>query len=143
MKAWITRDAIDPQAVLARVGTAADGALILFLGTVRDQNEGRAVHGMHYDAYADMAETVLREIAAEAAQRAGSDRIAVAHRIGTLAIGEVSVAIAVSTPHRAESFDAARYIIEQIKQRLPVWKQEHYTAGDSRWLAGSVPPRSG
>ncbi|HEX6306887.1 MAG TPA: molybdenum cofactor biosynthesis protein MoaE [Longimicrobiales bacterium] len=143
MRAWLTRDVIDPQAVLDSIGSAADGAAILFLGTVRDENEGRSVDGMHYDAYPEMAEAVLREIALVAAQRAGTDRIAVVHRIGTLGIGEVSVAIAVSTPHRAESFDAARFIIEQIKQRLPVWKQEHYTAGGVRWLAGSVPPGSG
>jgi molybdopterin synthase catalytic subunit len=142
MRAYVTRDPIDPQAVLALVGSAADGAAILFLGTVREHNDNRAVSGMRYDAFMEMAEPVLRDITAEAAARAGSDRIAAVHRVGELSIGEVSVAIAVSTPHREESFDAARYIIEQIKQRLPVWKQEHYKDGDARWLAGSVPPGS-
>jgi molybdopterin synthase catalytic subunit len=87
-----------------------------------------------------MAEQVLAAIAAEAAERAGTDRLAVVHRTGELEIGNVSVAIAVSTPHREQSFDAARYVIEQIKLRLPVWKHEHYTDSESRWLDGAVPP---
>jgi molybdopterin synthase catalytic subunit len=143
MHAQVTRDIIEPQAVLALVGTPADGAAILFLGTVREQNEGRAVSGMRYDAFVEMADPVLREIAAEASARAGSERIAVVHRIGELAIGDVSVAIAVSTPHRSEAFDAARFIIEQIKVRVPVWKHEHYVDGNSRWLAGVTPPEAG
>lgn len=142
MHTSITGAVIDPQAVLAMVGSPADGAVVLFLGTVREHNEGRTVNGMRYDAFAEMAEPELRNIAAEAAARAGSDRIAVVHRIGELSIGDVSVAIAVSSPHRAESFDAARYVIEQIKLRLPVWKQEHYVEGSSEWLAGAAPPGS-
>jgi molybdopterin synthase catalytic subunit len=98
---------------------------------------------MRYDAFVEMADPVLREIAAEASARAGSERIAVVHRIGELAIGDVSVAIAVSTPHRSEAFDAARFIIEQIKVRVPVWKHEHYVDGNSRWLAGVTPPEAG
>ncbi|HSK17706.1 MAG TPA: molybdenum cofactor biosynthesis protein MoaE [Longimicrobiales bacterium] len=136
----VTPDVIDPQSVLERVGSPADGAAVLFLGTVREQNDDRPVSGMRYDAFLEMAGPVLGEIAAEAAMRAGTDRIAVVHRVGELAVGDVSVAIAVSSPHREPAFDAARYIIEQIKQRLPVWKQEHYVAGDARWLEGSVPP---
>lgn len=143
MHTRVTSDIIDPQTVLGMVGSPADGAAILFIGTVREQNDGRAVNGMRYDAYVEMAEPVLRAIAAEAAVRAGSERIAVVHRIGELPVGTVSVAIAVSTPHREECFAAARYIIEQIKQRLPVWKHEHYSDGEARWLAGAVPPESG
>ena len=143
MHVRVTRDVIDAQQVLARIGSSADGAAVLFLGTVREQNDDRPVTGMRYDAYVEMAEPVLRAIAEEAAERAGSDRVAVEHRIGELNVGDISVAIAVSTPHRAESFDAARYVIEQIKLRLPVWKHEHYTDGASQRLAGSVPPGSG
>jgi molybdopterin synthase catalytic subunit len=143
MKSWITTEAIEPTQVLASVGSAADGAVLLFLGTVRDRNDARPVRGMRYDAYAGMAEDVLRTIADEAAEIAGSDRIAVVHRTGELAIGDISVAIAVSTPHRAAAFDAARHVIEQIKVRLPVWKREHYTEGGSRWLDGAVPPAGG
>lgn len=136
----IGAEPIDTTRLLARVGSAADGAAVLFVGMVREQNDGRDVRGMRYDAYVDMALPVLRGIAGEAAERAGSQRVAVEHRIGELAVGDVSIAIAVSSPHRAESFDAARYIIEQVKMRLPIWKQEHYAGGDSTWLDGAVPP---
>ena len=138
-RAWITREPIDAGVVLGLVGSDQDGAAVLFLGVVRDHNEGRAVAGMTYEAYGEMAEKVLAEIAAEAAERAGSDRVAVVHRVGELDVGEPSVAIAVSTPHRAEAFDASRYVIEQIKVRLPVWKQERYREGESRWLEGVQP----
>ena len=139
MRAWITRELIDPSVVLGLVGGDEDGAVILFLGTVRDHNEGRPVSGMTYDAYGAMAEKVLDRIAGEAAQRLGTDRIAVVHRVGELGIGEVSVAIAASSPHRAESFDAARYVIEEIKTRLPMWKKEHYIDGSRKWLEGQRP----
>lgn len=133
-------DVIDPTAVLARVGSDEDGAALLFVGVVRNHAEGRAVSGMRYDAYVQMAEKELGAIAEEAADRLGTDRVAVEHRTGELAIGEVSVAIAVSSPHRAESFDAARYVIEEIKKRLPVWKKEHYLDGTEGWVEGTVPP---
>ncbi len=134
---------IDPTSVLERVGERADGAALLFLGVVRDHADGRPVEGMRYDAYVEMAEGVLAEIAAEAAERLGTDRVAVVHRTGELAIGEVSVAIAVSSPHRAEAYDASRYVIEEIKKRLPVWKKEHYTDGAAAWVEGAVPPGTG
>lgn len=144
MHTRMTSDPIDVAGVLAAVGSAADGAVLLFLGTVRERNDDRPVTGMRYESYAAMAEPVLAEIAAEAAAQAGSDRMAVVHRTGELGIGEVSVAIAVSTPHREQAFAAARYIIEQIKVRLPVWKHEHYAdTGESRWLDGAVPPVGG
>ena len=136
-------DPIDPAEVLSRVGSDQDGATLLFLGIVRDHADGRPVQGMRYDAYVEMAESVLREIALEAAARLGTDRLAVVHRVGDLEVGEVSVAIAASSPHRAESFDASRYVIEEIKKRLPVWKKEHYSDGQAEWVAGTVPPGTG
>lgn len=140
VQAWLTREPIEPRDVLDRVGAAEDGAVLLFIGVVRDHNDGRAVTGMTYDAYDAMAARVLTEIAGEAAARLGMERIAVVHRVGELEIGEASVAIAASSPHRAESFDAVRYVIEEIKKRLPVWKREHYVESGSRWLEGVVPP---
>jgi len=140
VRTWITTEPLDPAAILAMVGAPEDGAVLLFLGTVRNQNDGRRVVGMRYDAYVAMAESVLAEIAAEASTRLGTDRIVVAHRIGPLRVGEVSVAIAVSSPHRAEAYEASRYVIEEIKKRLPVWKEEYYAEGDARWLEGQVPP---
>jgi molybdopterin synthase catalytic subunit len=133
-------DPIDPARVLARVGSAEDGATLLFLGVVRDHADGRAVSGMRYEAYAEMAEPVLAEIAHEAAERLGTDRLAVVHRYGELEIGEISVAIAVSSPHRAEAYEASRYVIEEIKKRLPIWKREHYVDGSEAWVEGTVPP---
>jgi molybdopterin synthase catalytic subunit len=136
-------DVIDPGAVLSRVGSDEDGAALLFVGVVRNHADGRPVSGMRYDAYLEMAQKELGEIAREAAEQLRTDRVAVEHRTGELDIGEVSVAIAVSSPHRAQSFDAARYVIEEIKKRLPVWKKEHYMDGSDRWVGGVVPPGTG
>jgi len=138
--ARVASEVIDPAEVLARVGSDRDGATLLFLGVVRDHADDRPVSGMRYDAYEEMAGEVLSKIAAEAAERLGTDRVAVVHRFGELAIGEVSVAIAVSSPHREEAYEASRYVIEQLKERLPVWKKEHYGDGVSEWVEGNVPP---
>jgi molybdopterin synthase catalytic subunit len=135
-RAAIVRAPIDPAAVLAEVGAPSDGAVLLFLGTVRDHADGREVGGMGYDAYEAMAAEVLRAIADEAAARLGTPRVVVVHRIGELAIGEVSVAIAVSSPHRDRAYDASRYVIEEIKRRLPVWKHERFVEGEARWVEG-------
>lgn len=140
IRAEIVTDPIDPAAVLADVGDDEDGATVLFLGVVRNHADGRAVRGMAYDAYDDMAAGVLEEIAKEAAARLGTDRVTVLHRVGELAVGDVSVAIAVSSPHRAQAYEASRYVIEEIKKRLPVWKKEHYVDGESTWVEGRVPP---
>lgn len=139
VRAWVTREPIDPTVVLGLVGSERDGAALLFLGVVRDHNDGRAVSGVTYEAYGEMAEKVLSAIAGEAAARAGTDRIAVVHRVGELGVGEASVAIAVSSPHRAEAYEASRYVIEEIKLRLPVWKRERYHGGSERWLEGVQP----
>lgn len=140
MAVWsdVVTDPIDPAGVLGRVGGAADGAVLLFLGTVRDHADGRPVTGMRYDAYREMAVPVLREIAGEAAAVAGGG-VAVVHRVGELAIGEVSVAIAVSSPHRDEAYRASRLVIEEIKKRLPVWKKEFYADGEASWVEGVDP----
>ncbi len=143
IRARVVQEPIDHAALLDGVGTDADGAVLLFLGVVRDHADGRSVRGMRYDAYREMAEEVLAEIVAEAAERLGSDRVHAVHRVGELEIGEVSVAIAAASPHRAEAFDATRYVIEEIKKRLPVWKKEHYVEGSSEWVDGQDPPRPG
>lgn len=130
--------------VMERVGAEEDGAVLLFVGVVRDHNDGRGVSGVGYEAYEEMAEKVLLEIATEASVALGSDRVAVVHRVGELAVGEASVAIAVSSPHRAEAYDASRYVIEEIKKRVPVWKQERYVDGSVDWVAGQTPePETG
>ncbi len=139
VRAWITPNPIDTCALLREAGTAQDGAVLLFVGTVRQLNEGRSVVGIRYEAYKEMAEEVLTQIAQEAENQTGATGIHVVHRIGELAVGDVSVAIVVATPHRAEAFTGARYIIEEIKQRLPVWKHEHYADGSTDWVAGTQP----
>ncbi len=139
----VVREPIDTAEVLARVGGAEDGAVVLFVGTVRDHAEGRRVDGVSYDAYEAMARDVLHAVAVEAAALLGTERVAVVHRIGALDIGEVSVAIAVSSPHRAEAYEASRYVIEEIKKRLPVWKKERYADGEEVWVAGTAPAPAG
>ena len=141
--AKVSSDPIDTAALLAKVGSDEDGAALLFIGVVRDHAEGRKVTGMRYDVYAEMATEVLREITLEASIPLGTDRIAVAHRFGELKIGEISVGIAVSSPHRAEAYEASRFVIEEIKKRLPVWKKEHYVDGVSEWVEGTIPPSAG
>lgn len=136
--AEITRAEILPAEVLGRVGGEGDGAAVLFLGMVRDTNDGRVVTGMRYDAYEAMAQRVLIAIVEEAAERWGLEHVVAVHRIGELTVGEVSVAIAVASPHRGQAYESSRYVIEQIKQRLPVWKQERYAAADAQWLAGET-----
>lgn len=144
VRAAVTTAPLNPAALLAEVACDACGATAVFIGTVRSSNEGRPVSGMRYEAYERMAAAMLERIAQEAATRIDSDRgplrIAVEHRSGELSVGEASVAIAVGAPHREEAFAACRYIIEEIKRRLPVWKEEHYVSGEAEWLGGSVPP---
>ena len=141
--AEITAHSLDPARLLARVGSPEDGAVLLFLGTVRNHADGRAVSGMQYEGYREMALEVLRRIAEEAGERFSTPRLAVAHRLGALEIGEVSVVVAVSSPHRAEAYGASRYVMEEIKRRLPVWKKEFYVEGAAEWVRGTVPPVDG
>jgi molybdopterin synthase catalytic subunit len=136
VRATITDQPLDPVLLLDAVSRDAHGAVLLFIGTVRELNEGRRVSGIRYEAYREMAEAILDQIAEEAEQKVGNCAIAVTHRIGDLAVGEASVMIAVSTPHRAQAFEGNRYIIEEIKKRLPVWKHESYAEGDSAWVQG-------
>lgn len=139
----VTTDPIDPLPLLDTLRSDEDGAVLLFLGVVRNHNDGRAVEGLEYEAYREMAEEMLRRIAEEAAERLGTDRIAVIHRTGLLDVGETSVAIAVASPHREEAYEASRYVIEEIKKRLPVWKRERYVDGEAEWVRGAEPPEGG
>ena len=139
--AIVTR-AIDAPALIAEVASDANGATSLFLGTVRDVNDGRAVTGMEYTAYDAMASRELERIVSEAAEQFGGVTIVVEHRVGTLALGDVSVAIAASHPHRRDALDATRFVIEELKRRVPIWKREHYTDGTRDWVdpSSSIAP---
>ena len=139
MACRITRDPLDAAALLREVVSSADGAALLFWGVVRETNDGRAVNALEYEAYGPMAEQVLEEIVAEAKQRWPVGEIAVAHRVGALQVGDPSVGIAVASPHRAEAYAASRYVIEELKRRVPIWKREVYVDGPSEWLQGAVP----
>ena len=134
MDARLVRDPIDANALLARVSQSSNGAVLLFLGVVRDVNDGRAVSGIDYSAYEPMAARELGDIAREAALRFGVTDIAIEHRLGELALEDASVGIAVGHPHRAAAYEASRWIIEEIKRRVPIWKREHYADGTREWV---------
>ncbi|MGH7663951.1 MAG: molybdenum cofactor biosynthesis protein MoaE [Gemmatimonadaceae bacterium] len=134
MRSAIVTQAIHPTALLEEVSAAANGAAVLFVGTVRDVSEGRSVQGIEYSAYVAMAERELAAIVQEASDRYATSCIVAEHRVGVLELGEASVAIAAAHVHRAEAFDAARFVIEQIKKRLPVWKREHFADGGRDWV---------
>jgi molybdopterin synthase catalytic subunit len=134
MRAAIVLRPLDPSALLAEVAGVANGASILFVGTVRDVNEGRAVSGIEYTTYESMAVRELDAIVAEAASRFGTNDVFVEHRVGRLALGEASVVVAVAHPHRAEAYDASRFIIEELKRRVPIWKREEYVDGTREWV---------
>ena len=130
----VVADVIDVASFIARVSHAGVGAISTFLGTVREHNDGRAVTGIDYEAYEPMASRELRVIAEEACAAMPGLRVAVEHRIGTLVVGDVSVAIATAHARRAPSMAAMQYIIEELKQRVPIWKREHYVDGERRWV---------
>lgn len=132
----VTTQAIDTAAAIAAVQRDDHGAIDMFIGTVRNHHKGRAVTGITYDAHEKLAEKVFHDICEEATGLWPDTHYAVMHYKGVLPVGGASIAIAVSSAHRAESFEACRYVIEEIKKRAPIWKQEHYTDGKSEWLPG-------
>ncbi len=128
---------VDPQEALAFVTDPSAGGTCLFLGTVRDHSDAGDVTGLDYESWDELAERRLQEIAGEMTAGWPLRRVALLHRTGRLEIGEVSVAVACSAPHRAEAFEACRHGIERIKQDVPIWKKESLTTGDSQWVMGS------
>jgi molybdopterin synthase catalytic subunit len=134
MRSALVRRPIDPAALLVEAHRSGNGASVLFVGTVRDVNDGRPVTGMEYTAYEAMAQRELDRIAREAVDRFITDDIVVEHRLGSLDVGDVSVAVVAAHPHRARAFDAARYIVEELKRRVPVWKLEYYVDGTRQWV---------
>jgi molybdopterin synthase catalytic subunit len=138
MRAAIVERPIDGSALLAEVAASSNGATVLFTGSVRELSEGRAVRGIDYDAYETMAAEELSRIVREASERFATPHVVAEHRVGSLSLGEVSVGVAVGHPHRGPAFDAARFVIEEIKLRLPVWKQELFTDGTRAWVDARV-----
>lgn len=133
----LTESPLESLEAFGRVGTTEDGAVLTFEGRVRDQNEGRPVARLAYEAYQEMAERELRGICEEAAARHDVGAIVAAHRFGPLELGDVSVRITVAAPHRAACYEASRFIIEELKVRVPIWKHEEYTDGSARWVGAT------
>ena len=132
--ASLVRAPIDPTAMIRIVANPGNGAVLLFLGAVRQVNDGRDVTGIDYAAYEGMAQRELEAIVAEAAEKFGSTDVAVQHRLGELGVEDVSVAIAVGHAHRDEAYALSRFVIEELKRRVPIWKREHYLDGTREWV---------
>ena len=121
---------IDVGEVVGAARGDGDGAVSVFLGTVRSENAGRTVLFLEYEAYAGMAEREMERIAGEARERYPITRVAIVHRTGRLEIGDASIAIAVAAPHRSAAMEACRFVIDNIKTRAPIWKREHFDGGE-------------
>ena len=130
----LTDNPIDTAAVLDAVASPAAGAVVLFLGTVREITGEQQTVSLEYESYAKMAEKRLADLAADARQKWPLTGCAIVHRLGILPVGEISVAIAVSAAHRHEAFEAGRWLIDQIKRDVPIWKKENYADGTGDWV---------
>jgi len=130
----LTREPIELEPLFAFVSSPQAGAIVTFVGTVREISQGKRVTALTYEAYELMAEKELQRIADEMVRRWQLCKVAIVHRIGRLEVGDVSVAILVSAPHRADAFVAARHAIERIKEIVPIWKREHFADGTSHWV---------
>jgi molybdopterin synthase catalytic subunit len=128
---------LDPAEALAFVAYPGAGGTVLFSGTVRDHSAAGSVTGLEYEAWVEMAQARMRSIGREILERWPICRVAVLHRTGPLDVGEISVLVCCSAPHRAEAFDAARHGIERIKQDVPIWKKERLASGEAQWVMGS------
>lgn len=130
---YLTSSSLDVEALL-REARASDGALCLFVGVVRDENEGRATTAIEYQAYGPMAESEMARIAEGLSREFPAARVVIRHRTGRLDVGEASVAIVAVSPHRAEAFAACRAAIDRIKTTVPIWKKEFHPDGSSDWV---------
>jgi molybdopterin synthase catalytic subunit len=133
-RARLVRGPIDANALIREVAAPAHGAILLFLGVVREVNDGRGATGIEYSAYEAMAQRELDSIACEAADRFGSSGVVIVHRLGELGLEEASVGIAVAHAHRDEAYALSRWTIEELKRRVPIWKREHYVDGTREWV---------
>jgi molybdopterin synthase catalytic subunit len=133
----ITADPISANEGVDFVADPAAGGTCVFLGTVRDHSDAGRVTGLSYEAWEALATKRLGEIADEMFERWPVRKIALLHRTGDLAVGEASVVVACSAPHRSQAFEACRHGIERLKQDVPIWKKEHFVEGESRWVMGS------
>ena len=135
----LVRDPIDMPALARQVRAPEDGAIVTFDGFVRNQSHNRATLYLDYEAYETMALAKMREIGAQLHEKYRIHRVAIVHRLGRLEIGETSIFIAVSAPHRAAAFDACRFAIDTLKRTVPIWKKEYFADG-AVWADGELPP---
>ena len=134
--AELTRAPIDVAPLLAAAARPACGAVNLFLGTTRELHEGRRVVRLEYEAYQRMALDALGVLERTACERFALAHCAVVHRLGPVPVGEASVAVVVSSPHRTAAFEASRWLMDEIKRKVPIWKKEFFAGGDAEWVAG-------
>ena len=130
----ITSQPLDPAPLVALVGSPSHGAIVTFAGVARDNFADRASAYLEYEAYPEMAELVLAQLAAEARERFAIGAVAIHHRIGVVRIGETAVLIAVGSAHREAAFAAAAFLMDRIKQVVPIWKCEHWVDGGAEWV---------
>jgi molybdopterin synthase catalytic subunit len=135
----LTREPIDVAALARHVRAPEDGAIVTFDGFVRNQSHNRATLYLDYEGYESMALTKMQEIGAQLHEKYRIHRVVIIHRLGRLEIGETSVFIAVSAPHRAAAFDACRFAIDTLKRTVPIWKKEYFADG-AIWADGELPP---
>ncbi len=133
----VQEHAISLEEATGAVADPGAGATCVFAGTVRDHSDAHEVTGLTYEAWHELAEVRLRELADEILERWSACRVAIVHRVGDLDVGETSVVVAFSAPHRAEAFDACRHGIEHLKRDVPIWKKEALVSGESAWVMGS------
>jgi len=138
-KIALTRQAIEPAPLVEQLRKPGDGAVVTFDGCVRDHSHGRRTLYLEYEAYESMALAKMAEIAADMHNKFAVDGVAIVHRLGRLEIGETSVFIAVSSPHRPAAFEACRYAIDTLKKTVPIWKKEYFEGG-AVWADGELPP---
>lgn len=132
----ITQTSIKPQEVIDSVCGTASGAINVFIGTIRDQSRGKAVIRLEYEAYESMAQIQIAKILDQADGKWNLQKVSVVHRVGTLVPGDVAVVIAVATPHRQASFEACQFIIDTLKERVPIWKKEIFQGGEE-WISAT------
>lgn len=130
----LTHAPIDHAALTEAVRSNQAGAVVLFLGTVREMTDGKQTVALDYDAYPEMAEAKMAELESEARERWPVVEVRIAHRLGHLELGDVSVAVAVSAPHRGQAFEAGRFLIDELKVRVPIWKKENWADGSTEWV---------
>lgn len=134
----LVREKIDSQAVLDAVATPRAGAIVLFLGTTREWTKGRRTLWLDYECYPELANRKLAELEAEARRRWPIIECRIVHRLGRVDLAEASVAVAVSSPHRRDAFEAGQWLIDTLKEVVPIWKQEHWEDGSAEWIHPSV-----